>query len=314
MLSSASSNRPGAIGLRVGERAFDVTEQFALEQRFGQAAHVHRDHAVRRARRERVQRLRDQTFAGAVFAGDQHVRVRRRDALNHFDHRSHRRRFRDQVRNVAARSLFAASSFRPLRNALAELDLRPHNREQPLVVPRFRNKIARAAFHRLDREIDRRPRRHHHDRQRAVERLDFRNDFETFLARSRVARVIQVHHQQRVIALLKRVENSADRRDRLGLMAFALEQNAQRFQHIALVVGNQNPAHGLTLNRYSGQLSTALFEVRRNPTREWSEAGRRDIDRKTRGARVSEREANESKRSESTANPSFYSYRNASSG
>lgn len=33
----------GAVGLGVGKSAFDVTEEFALEQGFGQAAHVHPD-------------------------------------------------------------------------------------------------------------------------------------------------------------------------------------------------------------------------------------------------------------------------------
>jgi hypothetical protein len=38
-------------------------------------------------------------------------------------------------------------------------------------------------------------------------------------------------------------------------MAFAFEQNAKRFQHIALIIGNKNPAHRLTLNRESSDLS-----------------------------------------------------------
>jgi len=38
----------------------------------------------------------------------------------------------------------------------------------------------------------------------------------------------------------------------------ALEQNPQRFQHIALIIGYQNPAHRLTLNREYESLSIAL--------------------------------------------------------
>src|SRR5207249_10932378 len=91
--------------------------------------------------------------------------------------------------------------------------------------------------------------------QRAVERLDLWNDFESLLARRGVARVIQVHHQQRVIALLKRIENSVYRSDRFGLMPLAFEQNPDRFQHIALIIGNKNPAHRLTLNRESNAVS-----------------------------------------------------------
>jgi hypothetical protein len=35
----------------------------------------------------------------------------------------------------------------------------------------------------------------------------------------------------------------------------AFEQNPQRFKHIALIIGNKNPAHRLTLNRESVILS-----------------------------------------------------------
>jgi hypothetical protein len=40
-------------------------------------------------------------------------------------------------------------------------------------------------------------------------------------------------------------------------MTFALEQDAQRFEHVALIIRNQNPAHALTLNRVSGPVSIA---------------------------------------------------------
>src|SRR5207237_9672588 len=102
-----------------------------------------------------------------------------------------------------------------------------------------------------------RPRRHDNDRQRAVERLDFWNDFESLLTRRGVAGVIQVHHQQGVIALLKRVENSAYRSDRFGLVPLAFKQNPQRFQHIALIIGNKNSAHRLTVHSRKPSESTA---------------------------------------------------------
>jgi hypothetical protein len=41
-------------------------------------------------------------------------------------------------------------------------------------------------------------------------------------------------------------------------MPLALKQNPQRFQHIALIIGYQNPAHRLTLNSQSGVLSQCL--------------------------------------------------------
>jgi hypothetical protein len=53
----------------------------------------------------------------------------------------------------------------------------------------------------------------------------------------------------------QRLKYSGEGSDRVGLVSFALEQNAQRFQHIILVVGDQDPAHQLTLNRVSHALS-----------------------------------------------------------
>ena len=54
----------------------------------------------------------------------------------------------------------------------AQLDLRPHRRQQPLVVPGLLDVVARAAPHRLDRAGDAAPRGHDQHRQRRVERSD----------------------------------------------------------------------------------------------------------------------------------------------
>src|ERR1700674_1774542 len=193
-----------------------------------------------------MERARHQALARSVLARDQHVRVRGSDPRNQFQHRPHPRRFRDDIRRVAAQQLIRCLEPPAFAQRARQLDLRAHNREQPLVVPRLRNKIARAALHRFDREIDRCPRRHHHDRQRIVERLNSWNHFESFLTRSRVAGVIEIHDQERVIPLLQRLKNPRERSHRVGLMPFALEQNAQRLQHIILVVRDQDPAHQLT--------------------------------------------------------------------
>jgi hypothetical protein len=53
-------------------------------------------------------------------------------------------------------------------------------------------------------------------------------------------------------------------------MPFAFEQNAKRFQHIALIIGNKNPAHRLTLNSRKRSESTA------NP--EFYQSGGNDAD------------------------------------
>src|SRR6266404_1545182 len=71
---------PCAVALRVGERAFYMSKQFALKKRFGQPTHVDGDHRSRCAWGERMKRLRDQAFASPVFSRDQHVGIGRRDA------------------------------------------------------------------------------------------------------------------------------------------------------------------------------------------------------------------------------------------
>jgi hypothetical protein len=119
-----------------------------------------------------------------------------------------------------------------------QLDLRAHNREQAVVVPRLRNEIARATLHRLHRQIDGGPRRHDHDRERVIQRLDFWNYLQPFLPRSRVSGVIQVHDQERVILFFERLKDARERRHRIRLVPLPLEQNAQRLQHIVLVVGD----------------------------------------------------------------------------
>ena len=99
-----------AVALGVGERALDVAEQLAFEDALGQAAGVHRDQRTRGAQRDGVQRLRDQSLAGAVFAGDEDVGVGRADARDHVEHRAHGRRF---ARSVAESARRAARGSRP---------------------------------------------------------------------------------------------------------------------------------------------------------------------------------------------------------
>ena len=57
-----------------------MTEQFALDECFGEGAAVHRDERPAAAAAEAMHVARDQFLAGAGLADDQHVRVARREA------------------------------------------------------------------------------------------------------------------------------------------------------------------------------------------------------------------------------------------
>ena len=157
MPPSASSNRPTRSAARVGERAAHVAEQLALEHRLGDAAGIHRHHRPRRARRQRVNGLRDEPFARAVLAGDQHVRIGRRRPLDELDDRLHRRRSRNQRRRAVEAQARRALELPSAAQRAAQLDLRADDREQPGVVPGLLHEVARAPAHRLDRHVDARP-------------------------------------------------------------------------------------------------------------------------------------------------------------
>ena len=114
-----------------------------------------------------VKLARDQFLAGAVLAEDQDVGVGRRrparSATGRAPSLAHRRSAALRARRGAAiasppRSV-AASARAAQRSGGA------HGREQPLVRPRLRHEIGRAALHRLDRDVDPGMRGdHHHDR------------------------------------------------------------------------------------------------------------------------------------------------------
>ncbi|OGL00334.1 MAG: hypothetical protein A3E31_01655 [Candidatus Rokubacteria bacterium RIFCSPHIGHO2_12_FULL_73_22] len=71
---------------RTGERALLVAEQLGLEQRLGQRRAVDGHEGPLRARRARVDRLRDQLLARAALALDQHRRRAVRDLLDERHH------------------------------------------------------------------------------------------------------------------------------------------------------------------------------------------------------------------------------------
>ena len=215
-----------------------MSEKLALENSLRETAHVDRDHDVRsRATKAHGAPARPSPlpvpFSPVIKTLASEGATREISSITGRMPAT-RQSYSAYCRGAIRSSLRAAG----LCAAPAERDLRPHNGEQAIVIPRFRDKIARPELHRFDGEIDRRPSRHDHDRQRVIDRLDARNDFQPFLPGGGIAGVIQIHHQQRVVAFLQRLENAGERRDRVRLIALALQQNAQGFQHVGLVIGD----------------------------------------------------------------------------
>ena len=205
--------------------------------------------------RDRVQRLRDQALAGAVLAGDQDVGVGGADARDHLQHRLHRRGVRDQVR-LAVAAQHQVLGFEPLAAAqrARQLDLRPHDGQQPRVVPRLLDEVAGAAAHRLDGDVDAAPGGHHHRRQRRVHGPHGVQEVEAFLARGRVAGVVQVHQEDVELLVLERGDDAGRRGGGVDQVALGLEQQPQRLEHVGLVVGDEQPAR-----RRRGAGALAIF-------------------------------------------------------
>ncbi len=110
-----------------------------------------------------MQRLRHHFLARPVFAGDQHIRIGGSDARDRLEHRLHGRRGRDELGAAlrAQQPVLRLQALRRLQRPM-ELDLGPQDhREQPLVLPWLLDEIPRPAAHRLDRQLDVAPRRHH---------------------------------------------------------------------------------------------------------------------------------------------------------
>jgi hypothetical protein len=104
------------------------------------------------------------------------------------------------------------------------------------------------------------------ERREIAARLRWRKRFHASILR-RYSEQFKRPNRQRVIALMQRVENSTDGRDRLRLMPFALAQNPQRLQHIALIIrtrltGYLELAEALGVNRDFMTASMAPFANR----------------------------------------------------
>ena len=124
----------------------------------------------------------------------------------------------------------------------AHRDLRAHGVEQAGVVPRLLHEVAHALAHRRHGQGHGRPRGHHHHRQVRIDRAHARDQLQPLVAGGRVARVVEVHQQQvvRVLGLAQRGQHRRGRGDRAHREAVALEEQAERFEDVGLVVGHED--------------------------------------------------------------------------
>ena len=132
-------------------------------------------------------------------------------------------------------------------------DLLAQYAQQLRIRPRLFDKVNAATLQSFDGNADRGPAGHNHDGRSTVNFFKVREQVEPFPAGSRVARVVQVHQQKVELALAHSVKKSRRRGYRLGRVTLALQEHAERTQHIGLIVGDQDARlSGLRLGRHAG--------------------------------------------------------------
>ena len=138
---------------RAGKRAFFVSEQFAFKQIFRQRRAVHFYQRLIAPRRIVMQRVGNQLFAGAAFAGNQHGCLRVRGFAHHLKDAVHFRRFAD---NRLERLILPQFFLHPLvlEDKLAPLQRPLDNQRQPLKIQGFGEEVLRAVPHGRQGGID----------------------------------------------------------------------------------------------------------------------------------------------------------------
>jgi hypothetical protein len=225
---------------RIGKCALDVAEDLALEGSFRQAAGVHRHQRHARAGRCGVQQLGHDLFAGAMFAGDEHVGVRRTHLRNEFQNWLHGGSASHKLRHpLGAQQAILELQLPGPPQSRMQLRMNPDQRDQPLVLPRLLDKVARAPLNRFDCQVDVAPGGHHDHRQPRVVFLDARQQVQALLARGRVPRVVQIDQQHIVVVLPHRLHQQLRRPDAVHRNALRRQQQLDSFKNVRLIVGNQ---------------------------------------------------------------------------
>ena len=233
----AAAKRPAAIGHRAGERALYVTEELGLEQRVGDRAAVHADERLLLARRQVMQRARDQLLAGARLAGDEDRGLGRRDLLHQLEDALHGQRLADDaVEAEAAAQLVAQLQVVAQEGALLQRALDDHG--DLVDLERLGQIVVSAALHRRDGGLGRGK---GGDDNHLRVRLRFFHRLQHVEAAAVLHFQIGDHHVERLIVdgLLR----GAGRFGQRHLVAGARQRDAQEVAHRPLVVDDQNLAH-----------------------------------------------------------------------
>jgi hypothetical protein len=222
-----------------------MTEQLGFEQSLGNGAEIDRDQHLVGAARAAVELARDQLLAGAVLAQDQHVRLRRRGALDQRIDAGDGRRAAEQ-RRLAARGRRghgrrALALGRHGRARIAQRRGGAHRREQALVRPGLGNEVGRAALHRLDRDLDAAMGGDHHHHRFRVALQDLAEPVEALGRIGRAAAEIGVEQDDVDRPRVHRGERRVRRLERLDPLEHVAQQQPRGQENVRVVVDDDRP-------------------------------------------------------------------------
>ena len=189
--------------------------------------------------RRRVQPLCDHLLPRSVLAGNEHVRVRGRHAGDDLEHCVHRARPRNECRDVRRQSTVLGRESLVRSPSTRELDLRPDDRDEALVVPRLLDVVGGPAPYGLDRALDASVGSHDDHRQRRVHPPETRQHIESFAPRRRVPCIVQVHQHGVERLSFHRLDDLDRPRGGDHAIALLLQQKAKGVQHRGLIVRDQ---------------------------------------------------------------------------
>ena len=229
----------GAIRDSTGERSFDVPKELALDELTRNRRAVHLDEGLGGARRQAMQRARDELFPGAVLAGDQHARGGGGDALDLLDERADREGLSD---DLVAR-LDARAQPRVL---LAQHDVLERVAERDLNaigVEGLLEKVVGAELRRLDRRLNGSVPADHHDDRGTVELTNSLERLEPVDTAH-----LHIHEDQIGVPLLVLGDRIDGVRDGAYFVAVVLEELTECGANPFLVIRNEDlRAHRTTL-------------------------------------------------------------------
>src|SRR5262249_40673840 len=156
---------------RARERAADVAEQLALEQRIDDRGAVDRDKRPGLPRAALVERARGELLTRAGLARQQHDLGVRREPLDDAEDVLHRRAAPQHAAEfeLPRDLILERDDLRASHELLADLD---EQLAHPFEIERLREVLARAELDGFDRAVDSRVRRHEDDLNAGELRLD----------------------------------------------------------------------------------------------------------------------------------------------